>query len=321
MKTKWIITTDTVTLFPNRLLNIFGLVLAIGVIGLGIYTKAELVNNSQTFVNYLLIFGMIPVLFFLQARTKIVFSLSDHKMYVKLFGFLNTKTVDFSNIAAIQQVNQNGASFNFQVFTTENRHGKGTRISSGYSKDTDKNVVALVDEVFPVLDNWLATVPLVNDVPQPLITSFKYYELDQGIYTLKVKGGFLMLMGLLLFGVGIFLFVKPGDSGSVFANLLCIVLGLFLMVASTRRTKFDTNTRMIHTGMIGGLRHKEYPFNAAAGFDIIRKTTNFIYSGTDVGLKLDVGKPDRLDVITLRSFLTTGPIDLFIRETETILKA
>lgn len=324
-KTKWKIGNGQVTLYPNNIVNVFGFVFALIFLAFGYYAKNQLISSSRAMTSYLVIASIAVILFFLMARTYIVFDRSKQKMHVKLFGMFNSKTIDFINIAGIQPVYQNGGGFNFQVFQQDKKYGRGTRISCGYAKESNENAIALTNEVFPILEEYFAEViPAVQSAPPERITTYKYYINEHGIYTLIVKSAVFYAIGAICLAFGIYSFIKPtsyGNYNPAFITFLFLLIGLFLLFTGTKKTVFDTLNKKIKISFIAGLKSDEYNFNDFLGFSVTRKTTNFVYSGTDVGLKLKSANPEKINIVVLQSLTKPKEIDLFIRETESILDA
>lgn len=320
IKTQWTIETDQITLFPNRRYIFAGIIVLILVIVLGIYAKAELLNNTRTLINYLLIFGLAALAPFGLALNKIAFDMIDKTMLVKLFGFITIKRIDFKEIAAISPVTLDTGSYSYQVFKKSDRHGKGIRISSHYSKTNDKNAEALVNEVFPILERHLSD-QAVPEVVTP-VTSFDHYVVEDGVYMVKGIKGAKIFMGLLGGGfvvLGLYLIVTIGNSGNVIGTYATFVLGLFLLLGITKTVSLNVNNRTVVKSLFLGLKKTEYSFDDFQEFHVLRKTTNFVYSGTEVGLVMKERNSDKFFVVGLVSFRNTKKIERFMAETAKIL--
>ncbi len=319
-KTKWKTEADRIILQPDLILNAFGILILLVFIGLGISARNELLSDSRTLTFYIIIFGSVPLLFFLMARNQVVFDRIDQKMYVRPFGLFTIRSVPFDNIAAVNAVYQYGTAFNFQVFKKTDRHGKGIRISSGYGKETNKNAIAFTNEVFPLIEDFLKDVFTTEAAPEP-ITTFEYYTLDQGVYTLKFHTVVNAIIGLALVIWSVYSFFSTNTlsiNNPLLITYIPFIFGLIILIGANNKITFDTNSRTIHKTTMGGLKKKEYSFNAYLGFSIIRKTTNFIHSGTDAGIKIDT-QDGNYKVLVLKAFNRTKKIERFILETEAIL--
>lgn len=317
-RTKWIIEADQIILLPNRR-AIFGAIPMIAlIIGFGYYGRGELMAHTRSMISFSTISGFIMFLIVALSFNSVVFDMIDKKLLVKLFGFLIVRKVDFSDIATINPVTNTGGGYAYNVFRKSNRHGKGIRISAYYSKSDDKNAESLVNEVFPILERHLVN-EATDDVNVPL-TSFEHYKYEDGVYTVKGSKFFLTLVGSLLVLFGLYsLIIQQVQTNSFAAVYLPIGFGLFLLLAVSKEIKFDTNKRLITSSFIGGFRKSEYSFDGFIEFNIVRKTTNFVYSGTDVGIVMKEKNSDKLFAVNLISIRSTKKIERFMAETAKIL--
>ncbi|MDN5288892.1 MAG: hypothetical protein JWR38_5166 [Mucilaginibacter sp.] len=321
-KTYWINEPYTLTIYPVRVLRLLSIVYFIGFTALGIYLYMSKVMDS-TYL--LLIFeGLIVficlILFGIGER-KVIFDGSNQQMYTKMFG-LTTSSTPFDQIAAVTPYQVMGAT-SYRVFTKKNRHGKGIPISGGYTKQTNANLIDYQQEVLPRL-NELVFASRPPEVKQA-IYEFRFFKEEGGVYTItKNKIGGLVI-GILLCALTIYALFHPefmSDEVSykrILVTYFPLLIGLVLIGACFTSTSFDKNRRQIIVSYPGGIIRKEYSFDDFIRFQIVRKSTNFVYSGTEVKALLNIPNKGKTRELFLRNFTGTKKIERFIDEASTIL--
>ncbi len=212
------------------------------------------------------------------------------------------------------------------MFAKDNQYGKGTVISCGYSKDTDRNAVAFNNEVVPVIHQFLDAVAPLAPKQAVTITDYHYFTADGGVYTLKIRKA-----GLLIFGLG-FLFVGIHEAtpaawvteataiGKLMMCIVPVVFGVIFTAAAFTKITFDTGAGIVERKspiMIGNQRHA---FNDFTNFQTIRKTYNGIYAGTDVQMCFQKNGATKAKALLLTSFRNTKKIDRLVEEIKTIMK-
>ena len=114
-------------------------------------------------------------------------------------------------------------------------------------------------------------------------------------------------------------FTKPtaaqSDKQVSLFLLIPIVLGLLTI---TKKVVFDAIQSKIKVYRMGFL-FITYPIADFAGFNIVRKTYNGLYSGTDVRLKFIKPGSKQQRELTLIDFNKTNPVEPFINETEFVI--
>lgn len=327
--TKWQIRTDGIALYPNGVYKILGIAFALISLGFSAYYLIELgqygtdIGFNIAFLSLLL----LPcILLFLGGYTYILFDDTDRCMKRYLFGFLKNKTVSYDAIAAIESYGGN-TGMNYRVFLKENRHGKGIGISSGYKSASDPAAMVFRRELIPLLEQKIkAGNPVGNaaNVTPSYITDFVYYKNEGSVYVVRESKIFPAIMGLLFMSWGIYALSRGMNatrktSDGFLVTYFPIILGLIFLLTCLSKTILDKAERKIKQSYLGGLYKKEYYFGDFLGYLIVRKTTNAIYSGTDVRMELQPTGKTKSTTITLHSFNKTRKIERFIEETNTIL--
>nr|WP_067056660.1 hypothetical protein [Mucilaginibacter sp. L294] len=275
-------------------------------------------------------FMMLPFLLaciplFTYSRRKVIFDAYQQTIYLKtIFG--QKALMTFTNVADIKCQTTFGQVY--FIKSKDDRYGKGYRISPSFSGEKDKEKMVYDNTVLPEIYKLLSSAPAttVADNNKILLDAghLSYYETTPAGYILKPASVLKFLPLIILFGLAIFYywyqaFTKPAAAQSdkqvsVFL-LIPIVLGLLTI---TKRVVFDTVQSKIKVYRIGFV-FITYPITDLAGFNIVRKTHNGLYSGTDVRLKfIKPGRKQQRE-LTLIDFNKTNPIEPFINETEFII--
>lgn len=322
-KTKWLIEPSTLTIYPKRVLRLVGLIFFVLIAVLLLYLNqlSGFYSSSMgLFYNGFLL--LVPILLILVGESKIVFDGSSRKLYKKI-SFLTIGSIPFDDIAAVEPYQIIGSGFNYRLFKKSNRHGQGLIISSGYNKGTNANLIAFENEVLPKIDELVfANAPVIA---KQKIYDFEFFIEEGGIYTVRDNklGG--LIVGLILIAVTIAILCTPSfmDSENSFKRILTtyfpLVIGLVFVFAYFSSIIFDKHAQKIIHSTFAGRIKKEYNFNDLIRFQIIRKTTNFIYSGTEVRAQLDLNKDNKVKELMLRNFRSTKKIERFLDEANTIL--
>lgn len=328
--TRWQIRPDGITLFPNGILKILGIVFTLISIGFSAYFLITLskygndIGFNAVFLSLLLLPG---ILLFLLSYTRIVFDDNDHNMKRYLFGFIKNKTVSYDDIAAIESYGGN-AGLNYRVFLKENRHGKGISISSNYKSESDPAAMVFRRELIPLLEqkikagsntsNQAATTPRY-------VTDFSYYKHAGSVYVVRESKIMSVIMGMLFIGFGISAMATGAGSHNAktsdafLITYFPVILGAVFLLTCLNKTILDKAERKIIQSYLGGIYKKEYYFGDFRRYLIVRKTTNLVYSGTDVRMELLPAGKVKTTTITIRNFNKTQKIERFIEETNAIM--
>lgn len=322
-KTKWIIGPGTLTIYPKRNLRVVGVIFFV-LIGAFIFFLSRSVQGYSaglTFGYYSFLL-LIPLLLILMAETKVIFDGNSRILY-KRIAFLPTGSIPFDDIASVEPYEVLGSGFNYKLFKKSNRHGRGLLVSSGYSKATDVNLIAFQQEVLPKIDELVfANAPVI---PKQTIYDFRFFKEEGGIYLLRDNKIGSFIVGLILIGATIAILFSPdflANEGSIQKILLTYfpaAIGLALLFAATSNIRFDKSQRKIIRSTLAGRVVKEYPFDDLIRFQVIRKTTNLIYSGTEVRAEILLPAKNKTTTLNLKHFTGTKRIERFLDEANTIL--
>lgn len=322
-KTKWIIGPGTLTIYPKRNLRIFGLIFFVLIAAFIFFLSRSVQGYSAGLtLGYYGCLLLIPLLLIFIAETKIIFDGSSRVLYKKI-GFLPVGSIPFDDIASVQAYEIMGSGYNYRLFKKSNRHGKGIIVSSGYSKATNPNLIQFQQEVLPKIDELVfANAPVIS---KQAIYDFQFFKDEGGVYLLRDNKVGSFIIGLFLIGITVAILFRPdfltneGSFQKILITYFPAVLGLALLFAATSNIRFDKSQRKIIRSTFAGRVLKEYPFDDLVRFHIIRKTTNLIYSGTEVRAEILLPAKNKTTTLILKSFIGTKKIERFLDEANTIL--
>ena len=298
---------------------------------MAIMVKGHLQNiDPKYFATYCImlpfLLGCIP--FFTYSRRQVIFEGGEHTVYLKTI-FNKQTLMAFNQVAGIQWVMRFGLVYYLK--SKDDRYGKGYRISPSFSKEDSKDKLEFDSMVLPAIWNLLETqtamqtaATTVNNKTLFDAGQMTYYKPHPDGYILNPKGVTRYLPALII--VGIFacyswfhLFTKPvmSDSDIQLSVLLLIPIAACLLTV-TKKLVFDIAEQKIKLYRLGFV-FTTYPISTFSGFNIVRKTYNGLYNGTDVRLKfLKAGSKQERE-LTLADFGKTNPIEGFIEETEFVI--
>jgi len=321
-KTFWISEVDTLTIYPARIarrLSIIYFIVFTALIAF-LYTSKTLGNTNTVLIYEGLIILLSIIVFFIGER-KVIFDAENRQLSSKIFG-ITTSATPFDQIAAITPYDTMGA-ISYRAFTKSDRHGKGIVLSCGYSKQSNPNLIAYEQEVLPRINELVfSNRPL--HVKQ-VIYDFKFFKEENGIYKITHNKLGALIFGILLIALTVFILFHPGfmDDRASYKRIMVTyfpaIIGLVLVNAFFSSVSFDKNNRRIINATLGGLIKKVYSFDDFIQFQIIRKSTNFIYTDTEVKALLDLAGQDKTKYLLLINFRRTKQIERFIDEANTIL--
>ncbi|MBV8256115.1 MAG: hypothetical protein JO154_26205 [Chitinophaga sp.] len=325
-KTKWLIAADKIQLYPFRVYRPIAVVVGIILIALWTFCVRDSPRLQQgaSAINGYAIVVFFCALWFAYGNTIVIFDAGQRRFFRKLGGLISTSGISFDDLAAIQGVTHN-TSVVFRAFTKQNRHGKGHTISSYYGGWNDKDAIVFQEEVLPALDHMVfgaaESRPVATYVP---ITDFSFYSPKDGGYELKQRKIGLIIFVLALLAWWIYGLTHPefANKGNSTAHNIAVWFPFVLLVIfayAYGSCMFDKqNGKMVRTYFFGFVK-KEYMFTDFVRFHIVRKTTNFTYSGTEIRMEFAIPNTNKSRFISLRNFNGTKQIDRFLEETSDIM--
>lgn len=317
-KTRWKVNPRSISVYPYGVFYIltFFLALAFGVL-------IALNGAPQGIIISLVVILLLLGLF---GNTNVVFDNEQQLMQKKLFGFLPVASIPFEKLEGINIVRNNMGGYNFRAFRKNDKFGKGTPVSAGYSKETDTNALGFTQEVIAPVHAWLDEItPANSDIKKPL-DSYSFFLVNHTEYVVKKSKVTFILSGLLFIAFGVYALIdetvmpnaKPLVKYGVIAGSL--LLGLALIVGAYTKIVFDTADKMVRTVSPIGLRNREYSFSDFDGFQIVRRSTNMIYTGTDVQIYFRANNNKKAGMLVLKTFMGTKKIDRFLEETGSVMQ-
>ncbi|SFM61966.1 hypothetical protein SAMN05428949_0197 [Chitinophaga sp. YR627] len=325
-KTRWKIESDRIIIQPFGLLFILAGVLALIFAGLFIAFRAmgeQNIVGTGPVASFLFI---TLALFFLGGFTYIVFDRTNGVMKKMLFGFIPVRNIPFNKLQGVNIVTQGYGGFSFRLFTKAHKYGRGITLSSGYSKDTDRNATAFSNEVVPLIHQFLDAADPLPQEKLEAITDFKYFIPDGGVYTLKTSKIGLLIFGVACFALGIHECTSAAwmkdlnPIGKILMTAGPIVFGVLLIAAAFTKVTFNTGTRMIERKSPIRLGNLQHPFEHFVTFQTVRKTYNGLYSGTEVHMYFQKPGENKEKAVVLASFRNTQKIERFIQEVNSIMR-
>jgi len=323
-KTKWIIGDTGIQVFPNRAYLLSGLLILFVFGALWTFmVKSSPALQTSLVQGYLFVL-VLAGLFIANAFTVFIFDAQAKRVIKKWGGVLTLQSFAFDEIAAIDPVTGT-TGLTYAIFKKSNRHGKGIRISSYYKGFEDKAAISFKSELLPALHHIVfgnAPTPAASlHVP---ITTFEYYKPEGDIYRMKQNKIFPAVAMALCLAWWYWAFTTPdyapGKSPvreflAVWFPLGLAALFAFILTGSWR---FDKQRRVIISTSLGGLIKKEIKFDDFVRYNIVRKSTNLIYTGTEVKLMFSTPEGKYRD-FALRTFMNTNKIQRFLDETDEVM--
>jgi hypothetical protein len=325
LKTRWKIEPDRVTIYPYGLSYLLSGILAVLFAGIFfVYLKYQnsSVNDAVPLISVLLV---IVLLFWGFGETSIEFDNKTATMRKKLMGFLPITSIPFSNLHGISPVSNLYGSYKYRLFRKDNKFGKGILVSCAYTKNEDPNAIAFVDEAATIIHEYLDVYVLPTDQIDPQITTYKYFTKEDGKFLLKKNKVGSTIFGLLLFGTGVHELL-PGAwlgnewaLGRIFMLLFLLIGGAAIFLAGYTDITFDTTNRTLERKSPIRLGNKRFSLDDFNGIQTVRRSTNFIYSGTDVQLYFIKRGTDKEEAIVLQTFTRSSKVERFVQEVNAII--
>jgi hypothetical protein len=326
LKTRWKIETNRVIVYPYGLMYILSAVLAIiFTVLLVVYIKYE--NAVITdLLSLLLVLLFIVVLFWGFAGTFVEFDNGRGIMQKKLFGFVPVSTIPFNQLHGINVVSNVGGGYKYRLFLKDNRYGKGILVSSGYSKNNDANAIAFVEEVVPVIHSYLDQHGILSDNRPEPITSYQYFTLQDGRYTVKNNPIGSSIFGVIFIALGIHELTSDawlefnGLVGKIFIIGFLLLIGVIFINAAITKITFDRATQTATRNSPIGIGNKTYMLQDFTGVQTVRKSINFVYAGTEVHMHFKQPGATRQQVVVVSAFKKGRHVERFIQELYSIIE-
>jgi hypothetical protein len=323
VKTRWKIEPDRVIIYPYGLLYVFTAVIAALFTGLLLLYLKSINTTLAESLPLVLFLLLIIVLFWGFAGTYVEFDNSKARMRKMLMGFLPVTTLPLAKLQGINSVSNTVGSYNYRLFRKDARYGKGIVVSSGYTKEDDPNAIAFVNEAIPIIHSYLDRYDTPTDFVDEKITSYKYFDQEAGVYTVKNKKIGAIILGFFFVALGLYLTTieTNGFLPKLIIVAAMLLMGLVIINAGYTKLSFDTTNQIIQrTGLISYF-NKQYNFYSFAGIETLRRSINFVYAGTDVNMYFEVaGKNGKQEIITASSFKNSADIERFIKELYQIME-
>ena len=324
-QTRWKLEPNLVTVYPYGLSYILSAVLAVIFAAILFVYTYYLKTTLSDSIPLVLVLLLMVLLFWGFAGTAIEFDNHSGIMRKKLMGFIPITTIHFSKLQGITPVANLYGSYKYRLFTKKNRYGKGILVSCAYTKNDDPNAVAFVEEAATTIHGFLDAYDSAVDYAAEPITTLRYFEQQSGIFILKKNKIGSTLLGLILLFIGIHELTPAAwlghelSIGRICLLIFTIVGGPAIILAGFTNITLDISKRTLERKSPIRLGNKTFAFDNFNGIQTVRKSTNFIYSGTDVQLYFLKPGTNKEEVIVLQSFFKTKNVERFIQEVNAII--
>ena len=328
-QTRWNIESERVTLYPYRIYNVLSIGFAVIFTAFIIFFCKTLYPDPSQSVSLMItmFLGLTIIVGILWgvSRTSVVFDSSARVMRKKLFGWLNIRSEKFDDLDNIGVVRNTMGGYNYRAFPKRNKYGKGVVVSANYTKNDDVNAIALTQEAFPVIMQFLSTGYIEPTYADTAITDYKFYDTHPPYYAIKRKwiGGLLIGLCLIALALNEFINQAMTHDSDLFHKVL--VIGGFLLggaafvFSAFTKIVFDTANKTVSRINPLGVGNQTFAFADFINFQITRRTYNFVYSGTDINMYFQVPGSNKQKALVIKSFSSTKKIDQFLQETRHIM--
>ena len=324
-QTRWKLEADRVTIYPHGLFYVLSAVLAVAFAAIGfLYVKYDNASLSDA-IPLILLLLLVVVLFWGFAGTSVEFDNRSGVMRKKLFGFIPVNSIPFAKLHAINPVTSLYGSYKYRLFRKDAKYGKGIQVSSAYGKNDDPNAIAFVEEAANTIHGFFEKHDSPGDYNPAPITTYRYFNVEGGKYLLKKNKIGSTVLGLVLLAFGIHELTPNAwldqdmSIGRICLLLFTVLGGPAIILAGFTSVVFDTMKQTVERKSPIGLGNRIYAFDDFNGVQTVRKSMNFIYSGTEVQLYFLKPGTDKQDVMVLQSFFRTSQVERFVQEVHSIL--
>lgn len=328
-QTRWDIESQRITLYPYRIFNALSIGFAVIFTGFIIFFCMMLYPDPSQSVSLMLpmFLGLAVIVAMLWGvgRTSVVFDNDSQVMHKKLFGLLSIRSEKFDDLDNIGVVRNTMGGYNYRAFPKRNKYGKGVVVSANYAKNDDANAIALTEEAFPVIMQFLSAGYTEQSYAETVITDYKFYDTHPPYYAIKRKWIGSLIIGLCLIALALNEFVNKTityDSDTFHKVLViggCLLGGLAFVFSSFTKIVFDVANKTVNRINPLGIGNQTFAFVDFINFQITRRTYNFIYSGTDINMYFQVPGSNKQKALVIKSFSSTKKIDQFLQETRHIM--
>ncbi|WPV02609.1 hypothetical protein SNE26_12545 [Mucilaginibacter sp. cycad4] len=328
-QTRWDIESQRVTLYPYRIFNVLSVGFAVIFTAFIIFFCITLYPDPSQSVSLMIpmFLGLAIIVGILRGvgRTSVVFDSSSQVMRKRLFGLLSIRSEKFDDLDNIGVVRNTMGGYNYRAFPKRNKYGKGVVVSANYIKNDDANAIALTQEVFPVIMQFLSAGYIEPTYADTAITD-KFYDSHPPYYAIKRKwiGGLLIGLCLIALALNEFINQSMTHDSDLFHKVLvmggCLLGGAAFVFAAFTKIVFDTANKTVSRINPLGIGNQTFAFADFINFQITRRTYNFVYSGTDINMYFQVAGSGKQKAFVIKSFSGTKKIDRFLQETRHIME-
>lgn len=321
-KTHWKMEPNRVTIYPFGRFFIVSAVLALFFAGiLVLYVNYAYPSKAEA-VSLALFLLFITLVFSSFGSIMIQFDNHSGLMRKKMLsGLIPLGTVPLRELQGIEAVSNLAGTYSYKMFKKNGRYGKGVTVTSSFSKNDDPNAIAFVNEVVPVIHGYLDQHEVPGAVQETVLTSYQYFTGHNAAFEMKNKKTGSIIFGLLFIGLGVWVCTIKGNSvwSTIFMGAVIALMGLAFIHAAFTKIIISTPNQTVQKIGLLGLGNKHYNFSDFAGFQVVRKSVNFSYAGTEIRMLFDLPNKTKQEVFLITTLRKSDQIERFLQELNQIM--
>lgn len=324
---KYEIDKDKITIYPNRQIKIlvYTLFFVFIILTIGLFVGVDYQVSGKLEINpaiismigflILMLVPFLPIMY-----RKVIVNFRERKISTHS-AFIKWKEYNFSEIESIKPIA--GDALYYGIFLHTDKLGKGIRISPHYTsrKQHEREEEAFKTEVIIPIQAALEQKTNTPQNPIKTIRNFHFFQQRGAEFTNRQYHFIARFIGIsLLIGV-IFLQINMWGHNSgedILLRVLSCIFPLSFLLTGHDKIHFDTNTATLTTSKWFGLLKSTYNLNNFTGFQSIRNSVNFIYTGTELVMYFEENEKE--NKVSLIDYRNTKKLSQYHEEVVEIMK-
>ncbi len=324
---KYELTNDKIIIHPNRQIKVLVYtlfwvfqILCISTFAWIEYEMGEKVEVDAAML-YMIGFLILMLLPFIPLiYRKIIFDFKERKVSINT-AFFKMKEYAFNEIEAIKPVS--GDSIYYAIFLKSDKLGKGIRFSPHYTatKQHDKELNEFEIDIIEKVDTELTKKETTTIADIPLGKNFHFFRQRGAEFTNQQYHFFLRFFGIAtLIGVFFFQYAMWGDNSGegIIARIMICIFPFPFLLSGNDKVVFDTHKATLTLSSWFGILKSQYNLNNFSGFQTIRNSVYFVYTGTELSMYFNENNNDVK--VNLVDFRNTKKLSEYHEEVVEIMK-